>query len=65
MVLACGDTGHILANYAVLESAFFWNPGGWNDMAWGNIGVSVFLCINRIATLLGVFGKIGRKSKAA
>jgi hypothetical protein len=28
---------------------------------WGNIGFSAFLHVNRIATVLGVFGRIGRK----
>ena len=29
---------------------------GW--IAWGNIGSSAFLCVNRVATVLGLFGEI-------
>jgi hypothetical protein len=59
-MVACGDIGHIYASYRVMESDVFWNFGGYNDMMIGNIGVSAFLHVNRILTLLGVFGKIGR-----
>jgi hypothetical protein len=46
---------------------FSWSPGfestSWiiplmDRVAWGNIGGSAFLCVNRIATVLGLFGEI-------
>lgn len=39
----------------------FWNFNEYNDMMWGNIGVSAFLHVNRLATVLGVFGRVGGK----
>ncbi|PVI06064.1 hypothetical protein DM02DRAFT_715255 [Periconia macrospinosa] len=57
---AIGDLGHIYASYAVMGREVFLNLNGYNDMMWGNIGISAFLHINRLATVLGVFGKVGR-----
>jgi hypothetical protein len=69
VAVAIADFGHIYAAYASLGEVF-WDVSKWNDMVWGNIGVSVFLNINRWATVLGLFGTIGgrkavggRKSK--
>jgi len=61
-IVAFADLGHIYSSYVGMGSTYFWDVGSWNDMAWGNVGVSVFLCINRIATVLGVFGSIVDKS---
>lgn len=58
-MVACGDIGHIYASYRVMGSDVFWNFGGYNDMMVGNIAVSAFLHVNRILTLLGVFGQVG------
>lgn len=30
--------------------------GGWNVLTWGNVGITGFLFLNRIAYFLGVFG---------
>lgn len=67
MILMCGDVGHLVANYAGMGSAVFWAYGEWNEVMWGNIAVTVFLFLNRLFTVLGVFGRPGwvtaRKSK--
>jgi hypothetical protein len=55
-VVAIADLGHIWSVYRSLGSAYFWSLGEWNDLIWGAVGVSVFLNINRWATLLGLFG---------
>lgn len=60
-MVACGDIGHIYGCYKVMGPEVFWDFGGYNDMMWGNVGLTVFLNINRLATLAGVFGKIGRQ----
>jgi hypothetical protein len=39
-----------------MGSELFWDVGSWNVMAWRNVGASTFLCVNRIATVMGVFG---------
>jgi len=57
MVVALADLGHIYAVYRVWGSVF-WDLGLWNDMMWGNVGVSTFLHVNRLATLLGLFGSV-------
>jgi len=63
LIVACADLGHIYASYCGMGSTYFWDFGSWNDMAWGNIGSSAFLCVNRISTALGLFGKIGIAGK--
>jgi len=40
------------------------DPNSWNQMAWANIGTSTFLCVNRFATVAGLFGRIGKKNVA-
>lgn len=56
--VALADLGHIYAVYRVLGSETFWDVGQWNDMIWGGVGVSAFLHLNRLGTLLGVFGEV-------
>jgi hypothetical protein len=56
LAVALADLGHIYAVYCVWGQAF-WDLNQWNDMMWGNVGVSAFLHINRLATVLGVFGR--------
>jgi len=56
---ACGDIGHLLANYAGMESRVFWSWRDWNEVMWGNIAITVFLLVNRLATVGGVFGRLG------
>ncbi|KAF2828781.1 hypothetical protein CC86DRAFT_368919 [Ophiobolus disseminans] len=58
---AVGDLGHIYASYKVMGSDMFWDFGGYNDMMVGNVIVSAFLWVNRTLTLLGMFGKAGRR----
>lgn len=36
--------------------------GEWNATTWGNIGITVFLCLTRTAYLLGLFGPNGPPS---
>lgn len=56
---ACGDVGHLIANYAGMGSEVFWAWRAWNEVMWGNIAITVFLFVNRVATLGGVFGRLG------
>lgn len=56
---ACGDVGHLLANYAGMESKVFWAWRDWNEVMWGNIAITIFLFVNRLATLSGIYGKPG------
>ncbi|KAF3007438.1 hypothetical protein E8E13_003691 [Curvularia kusanoi] len=57
MFAACGDIGHLLANYHGMGARVFWAWEEWNAVMWGNIAVTVFLFANRVATLGGVFGR--------
>lgn len=59
LAVALADLGHIYAVYVAVGPAYFWNFAEWNDMTWGNVGVSVFLHVNRWATVAGVFGAMG------
>jgi hypothetical protein len=54
---ACGDIGHLLANYYGMGASVFWAWGEWNEIMWGNIAVTVVLFVNRIATLGGIYGR--------
>lgn len=58
-MVAAADLGHIYASYHVMGGDAFWNFGQYTDVMWGNIGFSAFLHVNRVATLLGVFGRVG------
>lgn len=51
------DLGHIYGTYRGVGAEYFFDVAQWNDMTWGNIGGSLFLHINRLATLAGIFGK--------
>ena len=57
LIVAFADLGHIYATYRGLGDAF-WNTSEWNEMIWGNVGVSAFLHINRLATFFGLYGKL-------
>lgn len=59
LALALADLGHVYAAYRGMGEELFWDVGRWNTMAWGNVGVSVFLNVNRWATVFGLFGTIG------
>lgn len=59
LLAAAGDLGHLYANWKGMGPAVFWNFNDYNEIMWGNVAVTVFLHINRLATVLGVFGKVG------
>ncbi|KAL9532215.1 hypothetical protein SMMN14_04406 [Sphaerulina musiva] len=59
VVVACADVGHIYAVYAAVGPQYFGNVTDWNDMMWGNVGCSLFLHVNRWATVAGWFGRVG------
>ena len=65
VAVAIADLGHVYSTYVGLGWDRLIDIGAWNDMMWGSIGFSIFLCMNRVATLLGVFGSIkaGRKGR--
>lgn len=54
--LAIADVGHVYATYLAMGWDAFVNVGAWNSLTWGNIGVTAFLFVNRIAYLWGAFG---------
>ncbi|KAF1953582.1 hypothetical protein CC80DRAFT_450498 [Byssothecium circinans] len=60
LFVAIADLGHIYASYKVMGKEMILDFNGYNDMMWGNIGASAFLHVNRLATFLGVFGRVGR-----
>ncbi|ETS74317.1 hypothetical protein PFICI_14183 [Pestalotiopsis fici W106-1] len=62
VAVALADLGHIYASYAAMGPDAFWDYRGWNQMVWGNVGVSAFLHINRLLTVLGVFGPVAAVS---
>lgn len=62
VAVGCADLGHIHAVYRA-GPEFFWDVGAWNDMTWGNVGVSAFLNVNRWLTVMGVFGKVGNMDR--
>ena len=47
------------SSYAGMGYERFVNVAGWNHMAAANIGVSLFLCVQRFATVMGFFAKTG------
>lgn len=62
-IVAIADLGHIWSVYKVLGDEYFWNFAEWNDLLRGAVGVSMFLNINRWATLLGAFGRFEELSR--
>jgi hypothetical protein len=54
--LAIADVGHVYATYLAMGWDAFANVGAWNALTWGNVGVTAFLFVNRIAYLWGFFG---------
>ncbi|CAO2658276.1 Nn.00g059990.m01.CDS01 [Neocucurbitaria sp. VM-36] len=61
-ILACGDVGHLYANYKGMGPHVFWNFSNYNEFMIGNVWITVFLWVNRIATLAGVFGRVRRQT---
>lgn len=62
LMVAIADLGHVWSTYQVLGPETFINLNAWTDTMWGNNAFSAFLHVNRLATVLGVFGKVGRRS---
>ncbi|CRG82876.1 hypothetical protein PISL3812_00222 [Talaromyces islandicus] len=54
--LAVADIGHMYAMYAVIGLEAFLDVASWSPVAWGSIGFTGFLFVNRVAYLLGAFG---------
>jgi hypothetical protein len=59
VAVAIADWGHIYSVYASVGEEIFWDLGKWNDLMWGNVGVSAVLNVCRWGTVLGVFGRVG------
>lgn len=57
-VVVVADYGHVYGTYVAVGAEYFWDVREWNDMVWGNVGVSLFLNVVRLATLAGGFGKL-------
>ncbi|KAF7156426.1 hypothetical protein CNMCM5623_010096 [Aspergillus felis] len=55
--LAIADVGHIYVTYCCMGHDRFVDVMNWNVLTWGNVGVTGFLMINRIAYLTGLFGE--------
>ncbi|KAL9010011.1 MAG: hypothetical protein Q9173_005015 [Seirophora scorigena] len=58
-LIACAiaDVGHLWATYTVLGYGNFVDVKGWNSLAWGNIGFTLFLFMTRAGYLIGFLGK--------
>ncbi|KAI9927931.1 hypothetical protein ASPWEDRAFT_173581 [Aspergillus wentii DTO 134E9] len=56
IALAIADVGHVYATYLAMGTEAFLDVASWNAMTWGNVGITAFLFINRIAYFLGLFG---------
>ena len=54
--LAIADFGHIYVTYLAMGWDAFVDVAGWNLLTWGNISITAFLFVNRLAYLWGVFG---------
>jgi hypothetical protein len=62
-IVAIGDVGHLYASYRGMGEEAFWDWNGYTNMMIGNIIFGVFLVSNRLLTLSGFFGRIGRFGK--
>ena len=58
-ILACAiaDIGHLWATYVVIGHQNFMDVGNWNNMAWGNIGITASLFVFRVLYLMGLLGQ--------
>lgn len=67
IALAIADLGHIYSTYVGLGWNDFADFRNYNNLAWGNIGASAFLFVNRVLYLMGVFGpaKIPKDKRTA
>ncbi|SLM38435.1 hypothetical protein LPUS_08649 [Lasallia pustulata] len=55
--LAIADVGHLVVTGLGLGWEGFLDVRGWNDMAWGNVGVTTGLFVTRVGYLIGLFGE--------
>ncbi|KAK1252614.1 hypothetical protein MKX08_003801 [Trichoderma sp. CBMAI-0020] len=56
IALLVADAGHVGFTWYGMGSESFFDVSGWNAMAWGNLGATLFLAFTRIAYLSGIFG---------
>ncbi|KAE8354250.1 hypothetical protein BDV28DRAFT_131349 [Aspergillus coremiiformis] len=57
LVYCFSDINHLYATYRGLGWDTLVNPWAWqNVLTWGNVGMTVFMFVNRVLFLLGVFG---------
>jgi len=54
--LAVADFGHIYVTYLAMGTGAFFDVSEWNLLTWGNISITGFLFLNRLAYLTGFFG---------
>ncbi|MCJ1301156.1 hypothetical protein MMC08_003955 [Hypocenomyce scalaris] len=57
IALAIADIGHLIVTGQALGWEGVVNVPGWNDMAWGNVGVTAGLFVTRVGYLMGSFGE--------
>ncbi|KAL6702644.1 hypothetical protein ACN47E_001267 [Coniothyrium glycines] len=58
VLLASADIGHMYANYKGMGPEVFWDFRNYNEMMIGNIWITLFLFVNRVGTLAGIFGRL-------
>ena len=56
LALAVADVGHVGLTMCLMGWDRVIDLQGWNAMAWGNIGATLFLFFTRFLYLLGLFG---------
>ncbi|KAJ6157532.1 hypothetical protein N7470_005124 [Penicillium chermesinum] len=58
-LIACAiaDVGHLYATYVAMGWEAYMDVGAWNALAWGNIGFTAFLLLNRLVYFSGAFGE--------
>ena len=49
-----GDVVHIWVSVVHLGEKVVLDPGSWNDMTWGNVGITTALLVSRILWFLMV-----------
>ncbi|OCL11890.1 hypothetical protein AOQ84DRAFT_172491 [Glonium stellatum] len=64
VALWIADIGHVGVTAWAMGMQAFIDVAGWNAMAWGNIGATVFLFVMRSSYFLGAFGPNQEKSNA-
>lgn len=57
-IVAVADLGHIYGAYVGMGPEAFWDYGSWNSAIYGAVAGSAILCVNRVATVLGLFGAL-------